>query len=123
MEEFAQHQLGVRGERSVIERAVHQRHPAIAGALVQSKRVMPHPQSRVTARFLVTRRSAEAADQKLPQPKLGARQVVFRIHRPKHIVLGHLGVERRHQSGEAVFADPRIHICFRKPGLRHQTII
>ena len=96
MEELAQDELGISGQRGLIERAIHERHPTIAGALVEPERVMPHPQSRMAARFLVSRRAAEAADQEFAQPMLGARQVVFRIHRPEHIVSRHLRIESRH---------------------------
>ena len=123
MEELAQDELGVGGERALIERAIHERDPAIAGALIQTKRVMPHPQPRMATRLFVTRRPAKAAHQELPQSQFGARQVDFRIHRPQHLVFRHLRVERRHQSGEAVFANSPVDVAFRKPGFRHQTII
>ena len=96
MEELAQDELGVSGQRGLIQRAIHQGHPAIAGALVEAERVMPHSQPWMAAGLLVTRRAAKAADQELPQSQLGARQVVFRIHRPEHIVSRHLRIERRH---------------------------
>lgn len=123
MEELSQYELGIGGERGLIERAIHQRHPAIAGALVEPERVMPHPQPWMAARLFVTRRAAKAADQEFAQSMLGARQVVFRIHRPKHIVRRHLRVKGRHQPSEAVFADPPVDLAFRKPVASHQTII
>lgn len=96
MKKLSENDLRVRGKCGLIERAIHQRHPAIAGALVEAERVMPHAQPGMAPRFLVTRRAAKTADQELPQAMLGARQVVFRIHRPEHIVARHLRVKRRH---------------------------
>ncbi len=112
MEEFAQHQLRIGGERGLVERPVHQGHPAIAGALIQPIRVMPHPQARMTSRLLVPRRPAESPHEKVPQSNLGASQVILRIHRAQHVILGHLRVEGRHQSREPVFADPLVDITF-----------
>lgn len=123
MKKLAQDELGVGRERSLIERTIHQRHPAIAGALIQAEREVPHPQPWMAARRFVARWPAEAADQELPQSMLGARQVVFRIHPPEHIVSGHLRIERRHQPRKPVFADPFVNIAFRKPVASHQTII
>ena len=123
MKELSQNELRVGRERRLIERAIHQRHPAVAGALVEPEGVMPHPQSRMTAGLFVTRWAAEAADQELPEPQLGAGQVVFRIHRPEHAVSGHLGIERRHEPGEPVFANPPVDIALRKAVTSHQTII
>ena len=123
MKKLSQDKLRVGRERDLIERAIHQRHPAIAGTLIQPERVMPHPQAGMAARFLVPRRAAKAADQEFPEPQLGAGQVVFRIHRPQHIVPGHLRIEGRHQAGKPVFADPPVDPAFRKPVASHQTII
>ena len=58
----------------------------------------------------VSRRTAEAADQKLPQPPLGPRQVIGWIHRAQNVVAGNLPVKGRDQALEAVFADHRINV-------------
>src|SRR5262245_476388 len=73
---------------------------------------MAHPQARMPALLDVTRRSAEASDQKLAQPFLRADQVVRRIHRAEHIVVRHLRVERAHESRKAILADGRIDLFF-----------
>ena len=73
---------------------------------------MAHAQPRVAALLHVALRTAEAADQELPQPFLCAVQIVFGIHRPENLVTGHLRVERADQSRKAVFADLLVDLTF-----------
>ena len=63
-------------QRRLVQRPVHQRHPAIARVAVDRERHVPHAQPRVAALLDVARRPAEPADQKVAQPLLGARQIV-----------------------------------------------
>jgi hypothetical protein len=50
-------------------------------------------------------RPAEAADQELAEPVFRPLEVVFRVHHPEDVVLGHLRIEGPDQPLEAVFAD------------------
>ena len=71
------------GSAGLVERAVHQLHPAIARRFVEAKRGVTHPQPRVAALLHVGRRPAEAADEEQTKPLLRARQVGRGIHRPR----------------------------------------
>ena len=112
VEEFAEHggYLGVELRR--LERAVHQTDPAIAPALINSERHVPHPQARMTTLFDVALRPAKAADQEVAQPLLGASQVVLRIHGAKNLVGRYLCVEGTNEAAEAFLANARVHINF-----------
>lgn len=56
----------------------------------------------------ITRRTAEAADEKIPQPLLGALQIVRRIHRAEHVITRHLCIKRADEPLEAFFANARV---------------
>src|SRR5262245_59240594 len=53
----------------------------------------------------VARRPAEPADQEVAKPLFGARQILFRIHRPENWIVRDLRVERANEAREAVVAD------------------
>ena len=111
MEELPQQFLGFLRQLGLVERAIHQLHPAIAGALIELERHVPHPQARVAALLDVALRSAEAAHQEIAQPLLGARKVVRRIHRSEDVVGGHLRVKRPDQPLKALFANLRVDLA------------
>lgn len=123
MEELSQHQLSLRGQGRLVERPIHHGDPTVAGTLIQSKRVMAHPQPRMASGLLVSCRPAEPPHQEIPQANLGPGQVILRIHGAQHVIRRHLRIEGRHQSREPVFADAAEHLPFRKPVVGHQTII
>src|SRR5262245_41184529 len=105
MEEPAEQVLRLLGQLCFLERALHQRHPAIAGPLIELERHMPHPQPRVAPLLDISLRSAEAADEKVLQPLFRASQIIGRIHRAENVVARHLGVKRPDQPLEAVFTN------------------
>ena len=104
----------VRWQLRVLEGAFHQRHPAVSRALVDGKRHVTHPQARVSALFEIARRSAEANNEEVTQPLLGAGQIVRRVHRPQNLVSRDLRVERADQSGKPVLSNPRVDLFFRQ---------
>ena len=109
------HQISdIRRQLRLLKCAFHQRHPAVARTLVDGKRHVAHAQTRVTALFDVPRRPAEAADEKITQPRLGARQVLRRVHRAQHVIGRDLGVERADQASEPVLSDPFVDLFFRQ---------
>ena len=62
----------------------------------------------MAALFDVPRGPAESADQEIAQPLLGPGQIIRWIHRPEHLVPGHLRIERPHEAGETLLADARV---------------
>ena len=78
VEEVAQQLGGVRGQRRLIQRVIHQLHPPIARALIELEWHVPHAQARVAAHLFVAPRPAEAADQEIAQPFFRTRQIVVR---------------------------------------------
>ena len=74
MEEPAQQVFRFLGQLCLIERAIHQLDPAIAGALIELERHVAHAQARVAALLDITLWAAETADQKIPQPFFRAVQ-------------------------------------------------
>src|SRR5215216_3401439 len=61
----------------------------------------------------VSRRSPEAADQKIFQALFGAMQIFFGVHSAKNVVARDLLVERRDQPLEAGLADLLVDIAVR----------
>jgi hypothetical protein len=112
VQELAQHARGIRIEPGRIDRAIHQVHPSIPRRAIDGKRQVAHAQPRVAALFDVAWRPAEAADEEVAQPRLGAHEILGRIHRAQHVVVRHLLVEGAHQPGEAVFADASVDLLF-----------
>ena len=109
------HQGGDVGRQlRLLQRAFHQRHPPIAGLLIDGEWHVPHPQARMAALLDVARRSAEAADQKIAQPLFRGRQVIRRIHRSEHIVRWHLRIKGADQPSEPVFPNPFVDLFFRQ---------
>ena len=53
----------------------------------------------------VALRAAEAADEKVTQPLLGAGEIVRRIHPAEDVVARHLSIERRDEVCESLLAD------------------
>lgn len=108
MEEFAQHCRCIRIQLRVVERAVHQLHPSVAGGSSDCKRHVAHAQPRMPALFDVARRPAKAANQEIAEPDFGSRKVVGGIHRSEDVVARHLRIERVDKPGETLLADMRI---------------
>ena len=105
MKELAQERVGVRRELYLIERVRHELQPPLTRHGVYCKRHVAHAQTRVPSLLDVTLRAAEASDQKVAEPLLGAGKILGRIHRAQHIVGRHLFVERRDKTRETVVAD------------------
>jgi len=99
------------GQGGFGECGVHQLHPAVAGLLVDGKRVVAHPQTRVAALFDVALGTAETEDQEVAQTLLGARQVAGRIHRAEDRVIGDLAVKGANEAREAFFTDEIVDGC------------
>ena len=112
MEELAQHGGGIIRERGVVQRAIHQLHPPIAGALIDDERHVPHAQPRVSTLLDVAHRSAKAADQEVTQALFGPVQVMRGVHRPENVVTRYLRIESANQTLEPFFANSRIHLVF-----------
>src|SRR3974390_62029 len=55
--------------------------------------------------FDVPRRSAEAADQKIAQPLLGAAQIISWVHGTEDLVARNLSIESRNQPRKPLFAN------------------
>src|SRR5437870_3418966 len=86
VEELAQHRVDILGQLHLVERVRHQLQPALARGGVDRERHVPHPQARMAALLDVALRAAEAADQKIAQPLLGARKIAGRIHRSENLI-------------------------------------
>lgn len=71
---------------------------------------MPQAKPRVAALLDVTWWTAEAADQEVTEPLLGAGQIVRGIHRTNQIVTGHLPVEGGDEPPESVLANGGVDI-------------
>jgi len=110
LEEAAQHRVGFGWQADLVERACHERDPAITSRLVDDERGMTLAQPRVSARFDVPLRTAEPAYQEIAQALFRARQIGGGIHRRQHVVGWHLRVEGPDQARETVLADLRVHI-------------
>lgn len=112
MKELAQLHRHVVWKGHLVERAVHERDPAIACRVVDRERHVAHTQSRMSALLEVARRSAESADHEIPQPLFRANQIVFRIHRTENVVLRNLCVKGMDQPGKSFFTDTRVNVVF-----------
>jgi hypothetical protein len=108
VEKVAQHRGGFRIEPGLVERAIHQLHPAIARRLIDDEREVPHSQARMASLLDVSRGTTKAADQKIAEAFFGAAQVVRRVHRPEDVIVWYLSIKGVHQPGEAVLTDARI---------------
>jgi hypothetical protein len=108
----AQDLFGLYGQCRFRESVRHQQHPSIARTWIDSERHVPRAQPRVTPLLNVARRSAKPEDQELAKALLGAGHVRPRIHWPEHVIPGHLPVEGRDQSPEAVFSDQFEYLVF-----------
>jgi len=64
----------------------------------------------MAALFEITRRAAEAKDEKIAQALLGAGEVVGGVHGAEDFVVRNLAVEGGDEAGETVFADLLIDI-------------
>lgn len=112
MKEIAQGRSHVVGQRGFVKRAIHQRDPAIACVLVDRKRHVAHPQTRVSPLLDVALRATETADEKLAEPLLGAFEVIRSIHWAEHRVVRHLCIKGSSQAREPLLADPRVNVVF-----------
>ncbi len=83
-----------------VHRRPHQQDPAIPRGGVDRERRMPHAQARVASLVQILGRATEAVDQEAAQPRLGAWQVVRRIHGPEDRVQRDSAVERGHHCGD-----------------------
>src|SRR5215470_10290748 len=99
-------------ERRFGNRRAHQLHPAIASTLIDAERRMPGAQPRMPSLLEIPNRSPKSIDQEVSKARLGARQILGRIHRPEHIVLRDPSVERRDHSRDALFSDSREDVGF-----------
>jgi len=118
--EEAAEQLGhVIWQRGLVERAIHQLHPAVARALIDGERRVAHAQPGMAALVDVVGGTAEAVHQEPAEPLLGASQILWRIHRAQDVVCGHLRVERVHQAHEAIHPDPREDLVFCQRAVQH----
>ena len=101
-------------QRRLVEGAIHELHPPVAGALIDREGHVAHPQPRMPALGDVPRRPAEPADEKIAQPLFGTGEIIGRIHGPQHLVAWDLRVERADEAREAVFADTRVDLFLRQ---------
>jgi hypothetical protein len=62
----------------------------------------------MAALFYVTRRAAEAADEKVAQACFGTSQIGGGIHRRQDVVAGNLRIEGAHEPGESCVTDALI---------------
>jgi hypothetical protein len=113
-EELAHQVRDIWRQRRFLQRSFHQRHPAVAGALIDRKRHVAHAQARVTALLDVARRPAEAANEKIAQSLFGPGQILWRVHRAQHVVVRHLGIEGTDQPAEPLLTDPCVDLFFRQ---------
>lgn len=102
---MAQQNNGFWQQVGFVEGAGHQPHPAVPGPFVDREPHVAHPQPWMSALFDVALRSAEAADQEVPQPLAGSVQFLGGVHRPKNLVTRDLLVERSRKPVEAILAD------------------
>jgi len=110
VKELTQECVDVTGQLRLIQRTIHQRHPAVARALIQLEGVMALPQAWMSALLNVARRAAKSTNEKVSQPLLGAFEIMRRVHRAKKVVRRHLSVEGANQPLKPVLADRRINI-------------
>ncbi len=111
MKESAEQILRFFRQFRFIQRAIHQLYPAVARLLIQLERHVPHAKARMTALLHVSLRSAEAADEKVPQAQFGAIEIVLRIHGTEDVIGGNLPVKRGDEALETFFADLLVDIA------------
>src|SRR4029453_13144185 len=75
-EELAEDRIDVTRKRRFVERASHQLQPPLAGRRGDRERHGTHAQPRMSTLLDVSRRAAEAPDEKITQASLGAREIV-----------------------------------------------
>ncbi len=95
----------VGGKGDLVQGTGHHLDPTIARPLIDGKRGMPLSKSGMATLFDIAIWPAKSADQEVPEPFLRAVHVVSRIHRPKDVVTGNLGIKRPHEARKALFAN------------------
>lgn len=88
-----------------LEGAKHQLQPAVAGSHVDRERGVTHAQTGMTALLDITLGPAEAPNQEVSQPNLGAFHVFWWIHRPEDVIARNVPVERSDEPREAILAN------------------
>jgi hypothetical protein len=119
VKELTQQARSIVWQRCLVERAVHQRDPAISGGGIDGERHVPHPQPGVPSLLHVPLRAAEASDEKVAQPLLGAGEILRRVHHAQHRIAWDLTIEATNQSRESCFTDPGEDLFFGER-VRHQ---
>jgi hypothetical protein len=112
-------------ELTLVNGLIHQRHPAIAGLLVDAERGVSHSQLGMSAALQVVLWAAEAKQKKQSQTLFGPGQICRRVHGTQQIVPGNLPVECSHQTLDAIAADRPIDVIFsqrRRRGIHERGI-
>src|SRR4051812_612764 len=115
-------ELGAVGlvEVGLVHRDPHAAQPRVALDGPDLERHVPHPQPRVTALLRVGARAAPVLLEEHPQPHLGRTEVLLRVERSQHLVLGDLLVE----PGDELLEHRRAaHVGVELLGMAHGSII
>jgi hypothetical protein len=99
-------------ELTVEERLFHQIDPSIASPLINRKRGMPQPQLRVASMLKIILRTPEAKYQEQPKSILSSLKIIRRIHRPEHIIMRNLLIERPNETLNPFGPDHPVDIVF-----------
>lgn len=102
----------VYAELALGDRVVHQLHPAVASVLINGEGSVAQAEFGMAALLQIVLRSAETKDQEQSQPFFCTSQIARRIHRAQNIVIGHLPVERSHDSGDPVRTNDAVNTVF-----------
>ena len=105
IEERAHHNGGLFGQAGFVQGRVHQSQPTVAGGAADGEPDVAHAQSGMAAGFDISRRAAEAEDQKVAEALLGAGEVFFTVHRAQKIVMRNAPVEGGDQTRETFLTD------------------
>ena len=80
---------------------VHQLQPAVTLELADTKRGVPHPQSRMAALLDIGVGTTQAENEKIAQTLLGSFPVIVRIHGANDLIYAHPFVECGYHFGDA----------------------